>query len=1260
MKRILINATHNEEIRVALCKDHHLYDFDLENRTREQKKANIYKGYITRIEPSLEAVFVEYGSARQGFLPLREISAEYLSGNLRTDNIKDLIKEGDSVIVQVEKEERGNKGAALSTYVSLAGRYLVLMPNKSKAGGISRQISGKVREEMKQIIASLSIPRGMSVIVRTAGLGKGFDDLQNDLNHLLQTWSAIQEKNRTHPSPCLVHQEAGVVTRAVRDYLRDDIGEVWIDSENAYNEAAHFIASVMPTQMGKLRKYTDYEPLFGRFGVERQIETAYQREVRLPSGGSIVIDQTEAMVAIDINSAKSTKGSDVAETAYHTNLEAADEIARQLRLRDMGGLIVIDFIDMNDSRHQKEVEKRLIEACRYDRARVQFGEISKFGLMEMSRQRLRPSLEEATGYICPRCHGNGMIRDLRSLALSIMRQIEQIALKERMGEIQAEVPTEIAAFLLNEKRESLVYLEQDSGTRITVLPHAHLESPNFSLHFNPNGFAPSSYDRIMDVEERESGDRGYDVNWQTKTDEPAITTNRWQKADNAGVKPQKDTATNDKDGSAQKAPAHQSQAVAWLSNLFAPKPQAHLAYTLNNKDAAAAIESIINHGGVSLGSFGTLTLPKEEHKEPKTDDKIHDKDNDKHHDKAERSTRFERDDKHKKKTKREHGDNDNQIKADKRESHDKDKNEKTDRRKKEQDHPKREPNSVRQSRGEMVRGETLTPADKASMANTDSHKLDNPPHDKADKRADKGVDKSPNKPQTHESKPVSKADKTNDKTAKVDHNTRKSANPNEVVLHISPINRSEMAGDVVHLSLDNSKPTPKHTRAEKAELADKPNKDSEVVDLAVQAEAQAEVVTETISVDDSVTTPVTTPANDTGVNQKEQATSTQVGEVSANACDMTQQADMPTADVVSAERLTTLAYKMNKAINDPRVVAVALREKLGLTKAQSAPTTTRPTITGTAGEFIQSVLGDTLPQAWRDDFVAHFLRAVDAIHADKPTETHSATDGEQEFEQAFAKQFANYGYAPLSNEYLADFVEHTTAQRAWHIGQGKTKATPRPIAQRASNDPRGQYPSPDTSPVSNEMADESALGTIADGTMTSTTKTHKPEPVDSPDLPVGDMAEPSTHDTTKPSLLESASDTTDKVLASDKSTLESLVQPLDDITDPTDEAKDDGKASDIKAQKMDDKADETTKTSPASYKDMIESVSGQLLQPMGILNLVTPKKPKPPKTKTPKPPKTPAKRTSKAAQKAEVIKRKSKADDNAVLDKSPSDDNLAQ
>ena len=508
MKRILINATHNEEVRVALCKGNHLYDFDLENRTREQKKANIYKGHVTRVEPSLEAVFVEYGSKRQGFLPVREIASEYLSGNPREENIRKLIKEGDELIVQVEKEERGNKGAALSTYVSLAGRYLVLMPNNPKGGGISRQISGKLREDMKRMLGNLDLPKGMSVIVRTAGIGKTQEDLQHDLNHLLNIWNAIQDQNKKYASPRLVHQEAGVVTRAVRDYLRDDISEIWIDNEEAFIEAETFIKAVMPTQIDKLRKYTDFEPMFSSFNVERQIETAYQREVRLPSGGSIVIDQTEALVSIDINSAKSTKGADVAETAYHTNLEAADEIARQLRLRDMGGLIVIDFIDMSDHKHQKEVEKRLVEATKYDRARVQFGEISRFGLMEMSRQRLRPSLEESTGYICPRCHGNGMIRDLRSLSLSIMRQIEQTALKERHGEVQAEVPTDIAAFLLNEKRESLVYLEQDSGTRITILPHAHLESPNFNIHFNHHGFAPASYERVTDTQQQETSGLG--------------------------------------------------------------------------------------------------------------------------------------------------------------------------------------------------------------------------------------------------------------------------------------------------------------------------------------------------------------------------------------------------------------------------------------------------------------------------------------------------------------------------------------------------------------------------------------------------------------------------------------------------------------------------------------------------------------------------------------------------------------------------------
>ena len=662
MKRILINATQNEEIRVALCKGNHLYDFDLENRTREQKKSNIYKGHVTRVEPSLEAVFVEYGSQRQGFLPIREISAEYLSGNPRDENIKKLIKEGDELIVQVEKEERGNKGAALSTYVSLAGRYLVLMPNNPRGGGISRQISGKLREDMKRMLSNLDLPKGMSVIIRTAGIGKTQEDLQHDLNHLLNIWQAIQEQNQKYPSPRLVHQEAGVVTRAVRDYLRDDISEIWIDNENAYIEAAGFIDAVMPKQAEKLRKYTDYEPMFSRFNIEKQIETAYQREVRLPSGGSIVIDQTEALVSIDINSAKSTKGSDVAETAYHTNLEAADEIARQLRLRDMGGLIVIDFIDMNDNKHQKEVEKRLVDATKYDRARVQFGDISKFGLMEMSRQRLRPSLEESTGYICPRCHGNGMIRDLRSLSLSIMRQIEQIALKERQGEVQAEVPTDIAAFLLNEKRDSLVYLEQDSGTRITILPHAHLESPNFKLHFNRDGFAPSSYERITDTQQQEHSDLGYNVDWQTADSvrpEQQPTRQPRQVADNGSNKnsqatprassqqqnttshsndhrsnantnasnattrapqpqPQTQSQTQSKNALTvattaapvasqnNNATAAQPQAVAWLSNLFAQAPQASTTPKVSSRDAAEAIEALVNTGAQSLGSFGQI------------------------------------------------------------------------------------------------------------------------------------------------------------------------------------------------------------------------------------------------------------------------------------------------------------------------------------------------------------------------------------------------------------------------------------------------------------------------------------------------------------------------------------------------------------------------------------------------------------------------------------------------------------------------------
>lgn len=606
MKRMLINATHAEEVRVALITGNRLYDFDLENRTRELKKSNIYKGHVTRVEPSLEAVFVEYGAGRQGFLSMREIANSYFQADPRqTSNIRELITEGTELLVQVEKEERGNKGAALSTFISLAGRYLVLMPNNPKGGGISRQISGSVREELKEILASLNVPRGMSVIVRTAGIGRTQEELQLDLQHLLDLWAQIQSTASSGPSPMLVHQEAGVVTRAIRDYLRDDVAEILIDSEQAYNEAYNFVKAVMPRQLDKLKTYTLNEPLFAHFGIESQIQTAYEREVKLPSGGSIVIDQTEALVSIDINSAKSTRGHDVEETALNTNLEAAEEIARQLRLRDIGGLVVIDFIDMTKERNQRMVEAKLREATQSDRARIQFGQLSRFGLMEMSRQRLRPSLEEATGYVCPRCHGTGMVRDLRSLSLSIMRKVEEIALRERHGEVQVEVPVEIAAFLLNEKRHSLVYLEQTSGVRVTVLPHPHLETPHYEIAYNPDGFAPSSYERTEATRSSEK-ELGYE-------------SSEWhlEEADHAHV-----TAPASKNGSAQKKTSHTTQPVvqqpaaqkaaspcAWLENLFVQKQAQTVDQSRSAQNAAAAIEQMVNTGAVSRGQFGQVAVP---------------------------------------------------------------------------------------------------------------------------------------------------------------------------------------------------------------------------------------------------------------------------------------------------------------------------------------------------------------------------------------------------------------------------------------------------------------------------------------------------------------------------------------------------------------------------------------------------------------------------------------------------------------------------
>ncbi|ENX62067.1 MULTISPECIES: Rne/Rng family ribonuclease [Acinetobacter] len=608
MKRMLINATHAEEVRVALITGNRLYDFDLENRTREQKKSNIYKGHVTRVEPSLEAVFVEYGAQRQGFLSMREIANSYFKADPRqTSNIRELITEGTELLVQVEKEERGNKGAALSTFISLAGRYLVLMPNNPKGGGISRQISGSVREELKEILASLNVPRGMSVIVRTAGIGRTQEELQLDLQHLLDLWAQIQGSAGSGPSPMLVHQEAGVVTRAIRDYLRDDVAEILIDSEQAYNEAYNFVKAVMPRQLDKLKTYTLNEPLFAHFGIESQIQTAYEREVKLPSGGSIVIDQTEALVSIDINSAKSTRGHDVEETALNTNLEAAEEIARQLRLRDIGGLVVIDFIDMTKDRNQRMVEAKLREATQSDRARIQFGQLSRFGLMEMSRQRLRPSLEEATGYVCPRCHGTGMVRDLRSLSLSIMRKVEEIALRERQGEVQVEVPVEIAAFLLNEKRHSLVYLEQTSNVRVTVLPHPHLETPHYQIQFNPDGFAPSSYERTEATRSSEK-ELGYESSdWHLEDAEhhhaPA--------AQNQAAAPQKKAAQQHAAQAKQTQASTQKSAspCAWLENLFVQKQAQTTDQSRSAQNAAAAIEQMVNNGAVSRGQFGQVNTP---------------------------------------------------------------------------------------------------------------------------------------------------------------------------------------------------------------------------------------------------------------------------------------------------------------------------------------------------------------------------------------------------------------------------------------------------------------------------------------------------------------------------------------------------------------------------------------------------------------------------------------------------------------------------
>ena len=483
MKRMLINATQAEELRVAIVDGQNLYDIDIEQPSQEQKKSNIYKGKITRLEPSLEAAFVEYGGDRHGFLPMKEISRDYFAAGVDHNKagLKELLREGQEVVVQVDKEERGNKGAALTTYISLAGRYMVLMPNSPTAGGVSRRIEGEDRAELKRAMDALKIPDDMGVIIRTAGVGRDAEELQWDLDYLLQVWKSVAEAALTKPAPFLIYQESRLIIRALRDYMRPDIGEVLVDTEEMYAEAREFVERVMPHNLRKLKHYTDDVPLFNRFQIESQIENAYEREVRLPSGGALVIDQTEALTAVDVNSARATRGGDIEETALNTNLEAAEEVARQMRLRDLAGLVVIDFIDMSSSKHQREVENRLANSLKQDRARVQVGRISRFGLLEMSRQRLRPSLGESSQLVCPRCEGHGRMRSVESLSLSILRVSEEHAMKESTGQILIQAPTEIANYLLNEKRRAISEIERRHGAPIVIVADEHLQTPHYEV-----------------------------------------------------------------------------------------------------------------------------------------------------------------------------------------------------------------------------------------------------------------------------------------------------------------------------------------------------------------------------------------------------------------------------------------------------------------------------------------------------------------------------------------------------------------------------------------------------------------------------------------------------------------------------------------------------------------------------------------------------------------------------------------------------------
>ena len=513
MKRMLFNATQAEELRVAIVDGQKLLDLDIESAGKEQKKSNIYKGIVTRVEPSLEAAFIEYGTDRHGFLPFKEIARAYFKPGVDVGRarIQDAIFEGQELIVQVEKDERGNKGAALTTFISLAGRYLVLMPNNPRGGGVSRRVEGEDRHELRETMDKLEFPQGMSIIARTAGIGRGLEELQWDLNYLLKVWEAIEGAAQTqrddagkiqNPAPYLIYLESNLVVRAIRDYFHDEIGEILIDTEDIYEQACAFMSAVMPNKVQLVKHYKDNVPLFSRFQIEHQIETAYSRQVSLPSGGAVVIDHTEALVAIDVNSARSTRGSDIEETAFRTNMEAAEEAARQLRLRDLGGLIVIDFIDMENQRNQRDVENCLRESMRHDRARVQLGKISRFGLMELSRQRLRPSLGETAHQPCPRCSGTGFIRGTESTALHVLRIIQEEAMKENSATIHVQVPVDVATFLLNEKRVDIASVESRLKVNVILIPNIHLETPNYTItrlrhdDLNHEGIQPASYNMV--------------------------------------------------------------------------------------------------------------------------------------------------------------------------------------------------------------------------------------------------------------------------------------------------------------------------------------------------------------------------------------------------------------------------------------------------------------------------------------------------------------------------------------------------------------------------------------------------------------------------------------------------------------------------------------------------------------------------------------------------------------------------------------------